>query len=281
MNVLAFFLIVGFLGSNGGGNPAPLSPPSGGGQASDEQLELENFLSQAKIVAVEKNVLAGRGAAWRVTLRAGDDTRRGFFKYVNSRRPAVIAISYRYEIAAYILSKLVGTPIVPPVVEREVEGRRGSLQIYLESCISEVDRLRAGKPAPGDPKAMADALDELTLFEGLTACARDVNDIMIHTDTGRLCRVDFAEAFNPSPELPAAAAAAVRCSRRLYKGLAALDPAGAEAALKRYLNPDEIQGVLARRGLILEKIKALIETKGEGAVLFSLAVPSAPAKKRP
>ena len=245
--------------------------PGGAGQASAEQTMLEEFLRSAKVVSVEKNAMTGRGAAWRVTLRDASGSRRGFFKYINARRPQIAPMSFKYELAAYALSKLLAVPIVPPVIEREVEGRKGSLQIFLEGCVSEIDRRKTGKPAFSDPRILGDAMEEMALFESLMGCQRDPNDILIHKDTGRVCRVDFAEAFNPSAEMPAAAGA-VRCSRRLYAGLRDLDPAAAEAALKPYLNAAEIKGLLARRALLYEKFKALIEARGETAVLFDVVL---------
>jgi|WetSurMetagenome_2_1015567.scaffolds.fasta_scaffold05390_3 hypothetical protein len=282
MNILTIVLFIGALGiGSGDRGPGRQAAAASGGPGSAEQIEIETFLRGAKIVSVEKGVATGRGAAWRVTLRDAAGSRRGFFKYINARRPQIAPMSYKYEVAAYALSKLVGTPIVPPVIEREVEGRKGSLQIFLETCISEIERRKSGQPAAGGPQALADAFDELTLFEGLTACERDVNDILIHRDSGRLCRVDFAEAFDPRPALSPAAAAAGRCSRRLFAGLRDFDPAAAETALKPYLNAAEIRGVLARRTLLLDKFTALIQAKGEAAILFELAVPEAPVKKRP
>ena len=282
MNILSFALIIGVLGAGGGGRgPEAQAAPTGGGQGSAEQLELESFLKSAKIGSVEKNAATGRGAAWRVTLHDAAGSRRGFFKYINARRPQIAPMSYKYEVAAYALSKLVGTPIIPSVIEREVEGKKGSLQIFLETCVSEIERRKSGKPVAGDPRTLANAFDELTLFESLTACERDPNDVLIHQDTGRLCRVDFAEAFDPTPELSPAAAAAVRCSRRLYAGLRDLDPAAAEAALAPFLNAAEIKGLLARRALLLEKFKTLIESKGEAAVLYDLVVPQSGAKRIP
>jgi hypothetical protein len=265
MNALPVLLIVGFLGGEFGA-----AAPQGAGPATAEQLRIEAFLKGAKIGTVEKATEVGRGAAWRVTLRDESGTQRGFFKYVNVRRPQVSPISYKYELAAYLLSKLLGVPVIPPVVEREVDGRKGSLQIYLEGCVSETERRKTGKPAIPDPRALADAFEEMALIEGLTACHHDINDILIHKDTGRVCRVDFAEAFDPSPELPSAAAQAIRCSRRLFAGLKALDPAEAEAALAPYLNAAEIKGLLARRALLLDKFTALVVAKGEAAVLFDL-----------
>jgi len=236
-----------------------------------EQKELEEFLKSARIMSVEKNAATGRGAAWRISLRDASGSRRGFFKYVNIRRPQISPISYKYELAAYALAKLLAVPVIPPVVERDIEGKKGSLQIYLDNCISEAERRKAGVSAAFDPRDLQNALDELVILESLVFCNRDINDILIHKDSGRVCRVDFAEAFDSSPRLPDSAKI-IRCSRRLYAGLRDLVPAGAEAVLKPYLNDAEFKGLMARRTHILELLNTRIAAEGEAAVLFDLVL---------
>jgi len=244
------------------------------GQADAEQKELEAYLKKANVGAILKGAQGGRGEGWTISLHDGKTARRGFFKYVDIRRPTNFPISYKYELAAYELTKLLKINIVPPVIEREIQEpkgqkRKGSLQIYVEGCISERDRLLK-KIDPPNPQAFADALEEINVFEILTSCDHlSPKDILIHRETWRVCRVDFAEAFDPSTELLPEAAIR-RCSKRLYKGLLDLSPLDVEATLKPYLNPGEIKGLLDRRNLILEKLKDLIKDKGEGAVLFDL-----------
>jgi hypothetical protein len=244
------------------------------GQADAEQKELEAYLKKANVGAILKGAQGGRGEGWTINLHDGKTARRGFFKYVDIRRPTNFPISYKYELAAYELTKLLKINIVPPVIEREIQEptgqkRKGSLQIYVEGCMNERDRMLK-KIDPPNPQAFADALEEINVFEILTSCDHlSPRDILIHRDTWRVCRIDFAEAFDPSTELLPEAAIR-RCSRRLYKGLLDLSPVDVEATLKPYLNPREIKGLLDRRNLILEKIKNLIKDKGEAAVLFDL-----------
>jgi hypothetical protein len=244
------------------------------GQADAEQKELEAYLKKANVGAILKGAQGGRGEGWTINLHDGKTARRGFFKYVDIRRPTNFPISYKYELAAYELTKLLKINIVPPVIEREIQEpkgqkRKGSLQIYVEGCISERDRMLK-KIDPPNPQAFADALEEINVFEILTSCDHlSPRDILIHRDTWRVCRVDFAEAFDPSTELLPEAVIR-RCSKRLYKGLLDLSPVDVEATLKPYLNPREIKGLLDRRNLIIEKIKNLIIDKGEAAVLVDL-----------
>jgi hypothetical protein len=244
------------------------------GQADAEQKELEAYLKKANVGTILKGAQGGRGEGWSIKLHDGKTARRGFFKYVDIRRPTNFPISYKYELAAYELTKLLKINIIPPVIEREIQEptgqkRMGSLQIFVEGCIMERDRMLK-KIDPPNPQAFADALEEINVFEILTSCDHlSPRDILIHRETWRVCRIDFAEAFDPSTELLPEAAIR-RCSKRLYKGLLDLSPLDVEATLKPYLNPREIKGLLDRRNLILEKIKNLIKDKGEPAVLFDL-----------
>ncbi len=232
-----------------------------------QQEGLENFLRKADVISVEKGAVGGRTEPWIVTLRDGGVSHRAIFKYIDEQRPKPVPDSYKYELAAYELTKLLGVQFVPPVVTRKIKGQEGSLQIFLEDCISERDRIRR-KLEPPDPAAFADAREEIKILENLTydRCL-DTKDMYVHMDTWRICRVDFSEAFLPTAELLPNCDFS-RCSRKLYEGLLALDEQIISSNLSLYLNEDEIDALAKRKNVIVEKIKKLIENKGEEAVLF-------------
>ncbi|MCK4556838.1 MAG: hypothetical protein KAU47_04925, partial [Candidatus Aminicenantes bacterium] len=80
-------------------------------------------------------------------------------------------------------------------------------------------------------------------------------------------RVDFSEAFEPSPELIEGCKITL-CSRKLYQNLQQIEDKKIKSKLKKYLNEDEIEALLKRKKLIIETLQKLIEEKGEAAVLF-------------
>ncbi len=175
--------------------------------------------------------------------------------------------SYKYDIAAYELTKLLGIELIPPVVEREIGGRQGTLQTLLENCIRERDRKRK-KINPPDAKAFNNALEELNVFVNLAYDdCYNFDDIYIHQANWQVCRVDFSEAFYPSLEL-LPGCEITTCSKKLYKGLIDLAEEEVRETLGRYLSEEEITACLVRKKLILEKINALIAEKGEESVLF-------------
>ena len=243
------------------------SRPAGLEAAVESAADLESFLRRAEVVDVRKEISGGRSRPWVITLALGEVRHRAMFKHFDYRRPQPQPHSYKYEIAAYELAKLLGVEIVPPVIEREIEGRKGSLQIFLEGCVSEQDRRRK-KLEPPDPAAFAKALDGVRVFESLVndECL-NYGDLLVHPEDWRLCRVDFSEAFAPLPNLPEGCPLTA-CSRKLYQGLLDLDADKAGASLRPFLSSPEIKALLARKDLLLAEIRRLIDDKGEAAVLF-------------
>ena len=229
--------------------------------------ELEGFLRSAEVVDVKKEISGGRSRPWVVTLARGAVRHRALFKHFDYRRPQPQPHSYKYELAAYELAKLLAVEIVPPVIERKIEGRTGSLQIFIENCVSEQDRRRK-KLEPPDPIAFGKVLDGVRVFESLVndECL-NYGDLLVHIDDWRLCRVDLSEAFGPEPELRYGCPITV-CSRQLFDGLLKLDGKSVKSALKSYLSDPEIKAIMTRRDLLLKTLKALIAEHGEASVLF-------------
>lgn len=231
------------------------------------RTEAERFLRQATVVAIDKDSEPGRTLPWLVTLEKDGVRARGQFKRIHRPRPSPMPDCFDYEISAYELSKLLGLEIVPPVVERTIEGSPGSLQLHLEDCWTEHDRVRAGAEPP-DKEAFLRRTDEVRVFELLVAdeCG-DKDDTLVHKRTWKLCRVDFSEAFAPD-QAPAEDCPLERCSRSLYDRLLRTSPAALRKTLKPYLSESEINAIGERKKRIVARLQELSKTRGEKAVLF-------------
>jgi len=228
--------------------------------------ELEAFLRTARVVETQESDEKGRTAPWRVILDNGFVRRRAMFKYVDRRRPHPFADSWRYELAAYELSKAFRLALVPPTVEREIDGMTGSLQLFMEGAVRVEDLLRA--PGRAEDERTSRALLSCRVFENLVyndcAAARDT---YVTPDDGRIFRVDFSSAFSPTARL-LPDCEITRSSRALYRGLLAWDDRAMAVVLAPYLDADEQAALNKRRKLIIHKIATLIREKGEAAVLF-------------
>ena len=60
----------------------------------------------------------------------------------------------------------------------------------------------------------------------------------------------------------------VRCDRELFRAISELSRVELDAALSDILDDKELDGVWARRGLIVEHFRTLIDERGEDAVLY-------------
>ena len=243
-------------------------------QENTKQKDLEEYLKTAKI-GTDKQQAGRRTEAWVVNLDDGKIKRRGFFKVTDRHRPHHLPDCYKYLIAAYELDKLLDLNLVPPVVEREIEGRKGSLQIVIEGSLREAERRRRNIKPP-DPKSFENTMEELNVFENLIYSSAlcevggdDLSDILImHREDWKVWRVDISQAFAPSPQL-IPGCEITGCSKKLYQHLIKLEDKVIKAKLKQYLNDEEMSMLLKRKKLIIEKIKKLIAEKGEESVLFS------------
>ena len=230
--------------------------------------ELEYFLKNAAVVDVNKGAVPGRTGAWKINLDNGEVRRSAMFKVVDETRPERLPDSYKYELAAYALDKLLGFEKIPPMTEREIEGTKGSLQIRVENCFG-LDEQQRKNITPPDSQAFVNALEEINVFENLVYNDRkELDDILIQEESWKIFRVDFSEAFSPIPNL-IPEQKITRCSKTLFQNLQELPDKVIKARLEIYLNDEEMSALLSRKALIIKTLKKLIEDKGEGAVLFS------------
>src|SRR5690349_21096608 len=105
--------------------------------ADAERQAVERALRKGRIVSVAP---LGEGItnSSRVELRDGPRTVTAVFKTADTRVKSRYGFgsetvgfyrdTYRHEVAAYVIDTLLGFGLVPPVVERKIEGKTGSLQ---------------------------------------------------------------------------------------------------------------------------------------------------------
>lgn len=235
--------------------PKPLTPK-----------EMEIFLRTAEITGRGPGP-GGRTDAWRLSLTAADVTRPALFRYIDRRRPDPLADSFRYDLAAYALSKYLGLTFVPPIVERSVENVPGAMQAFVPSARS-IGDMRERRIQPPDPEVFEHDLSDLTVFQALVFDdCRNEKDTLLGGDDGRVYRVDFSESFAPQTG-DAPGCNISRCSSLLFRRLLAWEDKTVSTYLSRYLADDEIAALNTRRSLIVRRIRMLIKTNGERNVLF-------------
>jgi hypothetical protein len=157
--------------------------------------------------------------------------------------------SYRHEIAAYELDKLLGLGLVPPCVERELRGNEGSLCLWIEGAMSEWERTTKYKTHPPDLQDWNSQVQAIQLFEVLINDLGNPWCILIDGDW-RLYKVHSARAFHDSTKV--VNDRNFQPSQRVLDAIREFDDQQVGTTLAPWLTKKQIQALLARRDLILE-----------------------------
>ena len=234
------------------------------------------LLLTGKVVRV-KTLSKGVTRPRRVTLTGGGLTHDAVFQSIDEAKPVErfaggrveldFRDSYHFNIAAYELARLVGLDgMVPQCVERALQRERGSLCWWITSKWDEQERVKQ-KLRPPDTVDWQKQWDTMRVFRELVDDTDRNQTNMLITEDWRLWMVDFSRAFRKWPALRKPGDLK-RAPRALLERLRALDADAIRAAVGGHLRPVEIEGVLARRRLILEHFDALVAEKGADQVLF-------------
>jgi hypothetical protein len=236
----------------------------------------KEFLLKAKVVN-SKQTKKGVTNPFLLTLSDGSTTHQGVFQSIDQHKSVMqfpsgqteinFVDSYKYNVAAYLLAEMLGLDdIVPVYVERNWNGRVGSLSWVVPVLMDEQDRMKKKIPAP-DPDAWNRQMYKIRVLDELVYDTdANLTNVLISHDW-KIWRVDFTRAFRRFKDVQNAKNL-VRCERRLLEKLKALDGAEFVQRTKRFLTPPEQQGVMARRDKIVDYFQKLIALQGEGAVLY-------------
>lgn len=240
--------------------------------------EAMDFLTHAEIVGEPEvfDEVAITGPV-RVTLSDGSRTLRAVFKHENTVYPEFrfsdgrevqrARDSFRHEIAAFELDRLLGLNLVPPCVERKIETRTGSLCLWVEGSMTEAERRERGLQ-PSDPVRFKGQLREIELFQQLIADL-DYSDFrnVIVDEKSRVHKVDCSMAFDTDPDLLTGLYSS-HLSRRLIRALETLDKKEMNEKLKPWLGKDQRSALWERRNRILKRAERLIADYGEEKILY-------------
>jgi len=204
------------------------------------------FLQSAPVVSIQP-LGTGSTDPQEVILASNGRRLRAVFKDVD-----VEGHRFGGEVAAYRLDQLLGLSMVPPTVLREINGVRGSLQLWVTDAINEED-LRGEDLKPSDPAALTDQQRRADVFDVLILnIDRNSSNTLITPRNWKIHLIDHEAAFAPRlpPELFLEDGRS-KLDADLAAQLAALDPDALRHLMAGLLSDDQIATLLQRRDLLL------------------------------
>jgi hypothetical protein len=218
--------------------------------------EFEDFLRQAPFVKVTE-VPIGVTRPKRGYFAPGGLAESAAWKRLPPGRPAGYWESYKSEIAAYELDKLLELNMVPPSVEKRVEGELGAAILWVKPVRpwKEVEHL------PKPPKWNREAV-RMKMFDNLI-CNIDRNaGNLIVDDDWNLYLIDHSRAFVSDRKLPFPM---MRIDSDLWDRMLALDEPALTAALGKWLDHGSIRALLRRRDAMKVVVEGLVKKSGPQA----------------
>jgi hypothetical protein len=240
---------------------------------------VEQFLAAGRVTDIEP-IGTGVTNPDRATLELDGSTHFAVFKDIDIHPTpggtrvsggfiASFQDSYRLEIAAYVVDRIIGLGMVPATVERRVKGYDGSLQWWVEAKMTEADRISQGI-RPLDLGSWNEQVLKFRLFDQLIYnIDRNLGNLLI-TETFDIRLIDHSRSFQTFADLRNPERL-TRFSRSLLEGLERLEYAELEQRLgePHYLLDGQIRALLARRDRILELAAQRVADFGEEAVLYN------------
>jgi len=240
--------------------------------------EMEQFLLKADVVA-RKGSGKGVTDTIRATLSDGRIRHDAQIQTVDIQKTVFEAgratelnfkDTYRFNIGAYRLARLLGLNNVPMSVKRRYNGKDGAMTWWIDDVqFDESGRLKEKNILGPNAERTSKQVHVMRVFDEMIQ-NRDRNQgNIIWTKDWTLWMIDHTRAFRLGKELMKPDQL-TRCERSLLEAMRKLTLEDLSAAMGDVMFKDELEAVIDRRDKLVKLFDDRIATRGEPAVLFTM-----------
>ena len=220
---------------------------------------IERDLVEGKITKME-DVPIGVTKPQRATM---DDGWRFAWKPLKPGYNKGFYESYKSEIAAYKLDRMLGMHMVPPIAERTIDGKQGAAVFWIENTRG----WEVKAPPQGPEPNWSVQLSRMKMFDQLIAnIDRNQGNLMYDADW-HLFLIDHSRAFTEKKDLKGIAPLG-RVDRVLWTKMQALTLADLDTGLGDLVGDKQKKALLERRDQMAKDIADLIKKRGEKFVFY-------------
>jgi hypothetical protein len=178
--------------------------------------------------------------------------------------------SYKYNVAAYRIAKLMNLDMVPASVERKVGGKSAAITWWVDDVLmTELDRYKS-KQQPPDQNAWNQQMATVHVFDQLILNVdRNLGNLVITKDWN-IWMIDHTRAFRLHKSCPKLAGMK-QIDENLLDSLKKLNKAELKTEVGQYLSPMEIDSLLARRDAIVKHFESRLAQNSQATVLYQMA----------
>ena len=225
------------------------------------ETEIEKMLTEGKVLKMEA-VPIGVTKPQRATLE-GEPPMRFAWKALRPGYSKGFMESYKAEIAAYKFDRMLGLNMVPPIVERNMNGSNGAAVLWVENTRG----WSVEKPPQGPEPKWSLQLTRMKMFDLLIANIDRNQGNLIYDSDWHLFLIDHSRAFTGKKDLKGMAALG-RVDRDLWNKMSALTIEDLDRGLDKWVGTNEKKAILIRRDLMAKQITEMVAKRGEKSVFY-------------
>jgi hypothetical protein len=225
--------------------------------------DVERFLQGAKIVRV-REIGEGVTKPLRATLEDGPLRHDAAIQSVDASRdsmppgqllPIPVCDSYKYNLAAYEIGKLLGLSSIPPCVAREYRGRKAAFTWWIDEAMT-LTKMREKHLRPPDMASWNTQQFTIGIFDELIFNIDRNQGNLLVDPAWRVWMIDHTRAFRTGLALRnPVLLSRMKLDSALREHLQGLTGADLERCCREYLEPEERGALLARRDTILARLR--------------------------
>ena len=243
--------------------PNPVKPGTGAKIWLGRYQEFEDYLKTAELTNKTEKLPVGVTAPKKIELAPGGLVEAITWKPLKPGRYNGYWESYKNEIAAYEFDKLLHLDMVPPYVERRINGDLGAAAMWLEGVKSFKD---LGGPPTAPPQLAYNwsvQLMKAKMYDNMIANTDPNLGNWLKDDEWNLMLIDHSRSFTTTRNLTHKMD---HIARQLWTKMLALDEPALTKGLGTWLGKNEIRAMLQRRDRMKEEIAKLVAKDSEAAV---------------
>ena len=225
-----------------------------------QEQRIEEHLRNAGITSI-KDIGTGVTRPRRAYLMPSEPVESVAWKVLPPGRRGGFWESYKSEIAAYELDRLLNMHMVPPTVERRIADETGAAVMWVKG-VKSVKEL--GGKVPSGPE-WGKPLRQMLMFDNLIRnIDRNAGNILIGRP-GDLILIDHSRAFTTDKKLQNRVE---RVDAGLWERMQTLTRENLDRALGPWLDEDAIAAIIERRDAMAATIDKLVAKNGRSLVLI-------------
>jgi len=219
------------------------------------EAEFEDFLARAEVTAMEP-IGVGVTNPWRVDLEPGGLVERFAWKPIKPGIYKGFYESYKAELAAYELDKLLGLGMVPVTVERRLEGSLGAASMWVAPAESFKDLGGVPDPPQSERERWGWQMTRAKMFHVLINNLDPNLGNWLVDPAWNMIVIDNSRAFT---KRGGTVHKLTRVDPDLWERMLKLDELTLTAALGKWLKRGAIRAILERRDRMQRELAQLIE----------------------